>query len=147
MRKSLFKILLIVLSLSIFVTSLTFDAFSYKYQGAQIMTSLSCFLMGSIAILGGGLLEWIIWLANPLCLITIFCLIMDKAIAVKFAFTAGFLAISFYSWDSILAAESGTSGKILSIRQGYYIWVASIIVLASGTYIYFKKYKEIKYTD
>jgi hypothetical protein len=45
--------------LSIFVTSLTFDAFSYKYQGVQIMTSF-VLLMGSIAILGGGLLEWVI---------------------------------------------------------------------------------------
>ena len=147
MRKSLFKILLVVLSLSIFVTSLTFDALSYQYQGVQIMPSLSCFLMGSIAILGGGLLEWVIWLANPLCLISIFCLIMDKPIAVKFAFIAVILSISFYSWNSILAAESGTSGKILSIRQGYYIWITSIIILATGTYWYFRKYKEIKYTD
>ena len=52
--------------------------------------------MGSIAILGGGLLEWLIWLANPLCLISIFCLIMDKPVATKFNIVAVILAISFY---------------------------------------------------
>lgn len=103
--------------------------------------------MGSIAILGGGLLEWLIWLANPLCLISIFLLIMDKPIAIKFNLVAVILAISFYSWNSILASESGTSGKILSVNYGYFIWLASITTLTIGTYWYFKRYREIKYTD
>ena len=146
-EKSIFKILLIILSLSIFATSLTFDAFSYEYQGVKIISSLSCFLMGSIAILGGGLLEWLIWLANPLCLISIFLLIMDKPVATKFNLVAVVLAISFYSWNSILAAESGTSGKILSVKYGYFIWLTSITTLTIGTYWYFKRYREIRYTD
>jgi hypothetical protein len=36
------------------------------------------FLMGSIAVLGGGTHEWLIWLANPLCFTAILCLIFDK---------------------------------------------------------------------
>jgi hypothetical protein len=39
--------------------------------------------MGSIAVLGGGTHEWLIWLANPLCFTSILCLIFDK----KNAFT------------------------------------------------------------
>ncbi|CAH0337269.1 hypothetical protein FVB9288_03022 [Flavobacterium sp. CECT 9288] len=146
-NKNIFKVLLIILSLSIFLTSLTFDAFSYEYQGVKMMSSLSCFVTGSLAILGGGTLEWLIWLANPLCLISIFCLIMDKNLASKFNFTALILAISFYSWNSVLASESGTSGKILSVELGYFIWLASITVLTIGTKLYFRKYSEIKYTE
>ena len=147
MEKSIFKTLLIILSLSIFFISLTLNAFTYDYQGVKTMSSISCFLMGSTAILGGGLLEWIVWLANPLCLISIFCLIMDKPIAQKINITSVILAMSFYSWNSILAAESGTSGKILSVKSGYFIWLASIIILTVGTFWYFKRYKEIKYTE
>jgi hypothetical protein len=146
-NKNIFKILLITLSLSIFSASLTFDAFSYEYQGVKMMSSLSCFVTGSLSILGGGTLEWFIWLANPLCLISIFCLIMDKNLASKFNFTALILAISFYSWNSVLASESGTSGKILSVELGYFIWLASITVLTIGTKLYFRKYSEIQYTE
>jgi hypothetical protein len=42
------------------------------------MSSLNAFLMGSIAVLGGGTHEWLIWLANPLCFTANLCLIFDK---------------------------------------------------------------------
>ena len=147
MSKSIFKISLIVLSLSLFFISLTLNAFTFEYQGVKIMSSISCFLMGSIAVLGGGLLEWIVWLANPLCFISIFCLIMDKPIAQKINIASVILAMSFYSWNSILAAESGTSGKILSVENGYFIWLVSVVILTVGTFWYFKRYKETKYSD
>jgi hypothetical protein len=41
------------------------------------MSSLNAF-NGSIAVLGGGTHEWLIWLANPLCFTAILCLIFDK---------------------------------------------------------------------
>jgi hypothetical protein len=41
------------------------------------MSSLNAF-NGSIAVLGGGTHEWLIWLANPLCFTANLCLIFDK---------------------------------------------------------------------
>ncbi len=147
MKKTLFKTLLIGLCILLLIASFTFDAFTYQHQGIQTMSSVSCFFMGAIAVLGGGTLEWLIWLANPLSLIAIYCLIMNKPISSTFAFLALFLAISFYSWNSVLVSESGTTGEILSIENGYYIWVISIFILTIGSYLYFKIYKEIKLTD
>jgi len=85
MKQSILKILLILTSLSIFVLSLNYNAMILKdYDGIHVMSSLSCFLMGSTAILGGGILEWIIWFANPLCLIAIFYIIVDNQKLRKF---------------------------------------------------------------
>ena len=117
------------------------------YDGIHVMSSISCFLMGSTAILGGGILEWIIWFANPLCLIAIFYIIVDNQKASKISFAALVIALSFSLWKNILISESGRTGKIQSFEIGYYFWVLSIFSLSVGTYFYFKKYKEIKFTD
>lgn len=78
MKQSLLKTLTITISLALYIYSFTFEAFSYNYQGIQTMSSLNAFLMGSIAVLGGGTYEWGIWLANPLCFTAILCLVFDK---------------------------------------------------------------------
>jgi hypothetical protein len=68
MKQSLLKTLTITISLAFYIYSFTFEAFSYNYQGIHTMSSLNAFFIGSIAVLGGGTHEWLIWLANPLCL-------------------------------------------------------------------------------
>lgn len=147
MKQSLLKTLTITISLALYFYSFTFDAFSYNYQGINIMSSLEALLMGSIAVLGGGAYEWLIWLANPLCLVAILCLLFDKKIALHFASVSIILSLSFLSSNTVLAAESGTRGEILSIKSGYYIWLSSIVILTIGVYFYFKNYQEIKYED
>ncbi|MFT7164610.1 MAG: hypothetical protein ACI9CZ_001189, partial [Flavobacterium sp.] len=57
------------------------------------------------------------------------------------------LSLSFLSLNTILAAESGTRGEILSIKSGYYIWLSSITILTIGVYFYFKNYQEVIYED
>jgi hypothetical protein len=76
--------------------------------------------LGSIAVLGGGTHEWLIWLANPLCF-TNLCLIFDKKNAIYFASVSIILSLLLSS-NTILVAESGTRGEILSIKSGYYIY-------------------------
>jgi hypothetical protein len=144
MKQSLLKTLTITISLALYIYSFTFEAFSYNYQGINSMSSLEAFLMGSIVVLGGGTHEWVIWLANPLFFIAILCLIFHKKKALYFASVSILLSLSFLSSNSILAAESGTRGKILSIKSGYYIWLSSIVILTIGIYLYFKNYKELK---
>jgi hypothetical protein len=147
MKQSLIKTLTITISLALYIYSFTFEAFSYNYQGMKNMSALEAFLMGSIAVLGGGTHEWLIWLANPLCFIAILCLIFDKKNALYFASVSIILSLSFLSSNSILAAESGTRGEILSIKSGYYIWLSSIVILTIGIYFYFKNYQELKYKE
>ncbi|MDN3676622.1 hypothetical protein QWY90_04780 [Flavobacterium paronense] len=136
------KILTIILSLLIFFISLNKNAVTIDYQGIKTVPSLDYFFMGSIAFLGGGLLEEIIWLANPLSLISIFLLLMNKRSSYKLSLSALILAVSFSSWNELLGAESGASAKIISLELGYYLWVLSILILTIGTYIYFKLQKD-----
>ena len=103
--------------------------------------------MGSIALLGGGNFEWLIWLANPLCFIAILCLMFDKKSALYFASVSIVLSLSFLSSNTILAAESGARGEVLSIKSGYYIWLSSIVIFTIGIYFYFKNHREIKYEE
>jgi hypothetical protein len=76
MKFKAIQILTIILSLSIFFISLNKNAVTIDYQGIKTIPSLDYFFMGSIAFLGGGLLEEIIWLANPLSFSSIFLILM-----------------------------------------------------------------------
>jgi hypothetical protein len=77
MKQSLLKTLTITISLAFYIYSFTFEAFSYN-SGHTYYVIFDAFLIGSIAVLGGGTHEWLIWLANPLCFTAILCLIFDK---------------------------------------------------------------------
>jgi hypothetical protein len=56
-----------VMSVIVYIVSLTQPAIVYNdYDGQKRFSSVSALLMGAISFLGGGALEWIIWLANPL---------------------------------------------------------------------------------
>jgi len=131
------KTITILVSLTIFVVSLNYNAITLDFQGVKPVPSIEYFLMGSTAILGGGLLEWIMWLANPLSLLTIIYLWKDNRIARLTSIISMSLALIFSTWNEILGAESGSMGKIVSLEVGYYLWLTSIIVLTIGTNYYF----------
>lgn len=138
MKLKIIKISTIILSSGIFFFSLSKNAVTIDYLGIKTIPSLDYFFMGSIAFVGGGVLEEIIWLANPLSVISIFLLLMDKKSSFIWSISALTLAISFSSWKELLGAESGSQAKIISLELGYYLWVLSILILTSGIYLYFK---------
>lgn len=138
MNLKLIKVFTIIVSLSVFAFSLTKDAITIDYQGIKTVASYEYFLMGSTALLGGAILEQIIWLANPLCLFAIFLLIKNNKLAQYFSLTALLLAASFSTWNQLLGAESGTMAQIKSLESGYYLWVLSIAILTAGNFLYFK---------
>jgi hypothetical protein len=71
-------------------------------------------------------------LANPLCFTAILCLIFEKK--------CHLLCVSFHntfpplSSNTILVAESGTRGEILTIKSGY-IWLSSFVILTIGIFL------------
>ena len=138
MKLNIIKYLTVVLSLTVFIISLTKNAVIIDYQNISIVPSFDYFIMGSTALLGGGLLEEIIWLANPLCLISIFLLLYNNKAAKKLSLIALVIAASFSTWKEILGAENGAMARIISLESGYYLWILSIFILTSGTHIYFK---------
>ena len=120
----------------VFAISLTQNALIVNYNNEiRISSSFDFLFMGGIAFMGGGMLEEIIWLANPLCFFAIKFLIKDDKKAVLLSLTASALAISFSFWNEILGAESGTMAKIISFELGYYFWVSSILILTIGILI------------
>ena len=133
------KIITIVLSLVLFGISLTQNAIVKNYNDEiSSVSSLEFFFMGSTAFIGGGLLEQIIWLANPLSLFAIIYLFKDNRKTIILSLIASVLAVSFSFWSEILGAESGSMAKIVSLESGYYLWLSSIFTLTIGILIYYK---------
>jgi hypothetical protein len=132
------KLTTIGLSLLVFAISLTQNALVVNYNNEKAASSLEYLFIGSIAFMGGGLLEEIVWLANPLSLVAIIFLIKNNEKAVLLSLIASCLAISFSFWNEILGAESGTMAKIVSFELGYYLWLASILILTIVILIHYK---------
>lgn len=147
-KPNFIKIVLVLIVLGVFCFSLTQDAFIID-RGANNGNNPSfiVFLFGSIAILGGGLLEWGIWLANPISLVSIILfLYYDKLLkrALLLNFVALILSSSFYFWEEVLISESGATSKIISFESGYYLWVVSIFILLIFQLIYCNSVEKIK---
>lgn len=66
-KRNRIKTYVLLISLVVFIVSLTQTALTYNdIDGQKTHSSISLLFMGGLAILGGGLSEWFIWLANPL---------------------------------------------------------------------------------
>lgn len=134
------KYTILIISILVYFTSLTQPAFTFNdLDGQNTHSSISLLLMGGFVIAGGGLLEWIIWLANPLYFIGLFRLFKDNRSSKYFSVLACILAISFSTWKEILASESGRTATIEKLNSGYWLWICSLILLSIGTLYYFRQ--------
>jgi hypothetical protein len=147
-KPNFIKIILVLIVLSIFGVSLANDAIVVQKMDEKIVQpAINFFLIGSTAILGGGVLEWIIWLSNPISLISIVLFLYnDKYLkrALQLNCIALFLSGSFYFWKEILVSESGATGKIISFESGYFLWVSSVFILLVFQLGYYKSNEIIK---
>ena len=129
-----------LISLTVFIVSLTQTALTYNdFDGQKIHSSLSLLFMGGLAILGGGLLEWFIWLANPLYVLALIFFFKSNKTSRVVSIVATFLALFFTTWKEILAAENGRTATIESLNLGYWLWVLSLTILSIGTIYYFRQ--------
>ena len=137
-NKQTTKYAIIFTSLLLYILSLTQDAFVVNDMNVEkIFSSLEILAMGTFAFWGGGLLEQLIWNANPLYLLTIVFFLMDKPLAVKTGLGAIVLAALFLTWNEILVAESGRTAQITSLELGYWLWLGSIVSLCVGVLWYY----------
>jgi len=134
------KICILFVSVTIFLASLTQTALTYNdHEGLKTHSALSLLFMGAFAILGGGLLEWLIWLANPLYLLALILLLRPNKTSRNVSMMATMLALSFVTWQRILASESGSTAAIKSLNTGYWLWMMSLMTLTVGTFYYFRQ--------
>ncbi|PIQ20781.1 MAG: hypothetical protein COW65_12995 [Cytophagales bacterium CG18_big_fil_WC_8_21_14_2_50_42_9] len=123
---------LIVYLCSLFKSGITYLDVTREGSFYGSYTSLELLLYGGIGILGGGLLEGVIRLANPFYYYSIYLLILGKNEAIKFLVFSCLLALSFRAWNEILVPESGRNAEIISFQLGYYLWLGSFIILLLG---------------
>ncbi|HXP52670.1 MAG TPA: hypothetical protein VN922_22135 [Bacteroidia bacterium] len=131
----------IVLSLILLLISFSQPAFYVGRPDYDAWSnSLLLFLLGWMGILGGGIPSCLIWLANPLYLISIYFIIKGKSFSVYLALAGTLLALCFLFMNSILTSESGQMSKITVLKSGYILWLISISTLFIGTVLsQFKK--------
>jgi hypothetical protein len=128
----------LIISVTVFFISLTQTALTYKdFDGLKTHSSVSLLFMGGLAILGGGLLEWLVWLANPFYFIGLLLFYRSNKTSSSFSLLATIIALSFVAWDEILAAENGRVATIVSLEFGFWLWTASLTILTAGTLYYF----------
>jgi hypothetical protein len=140
------RIGIITFSALLFCASLTQDAIIYNdFDGQKTHASFPLLIMGGLAILGGGLFEWLVWLANPLYILSIVLFIQSKKNGLILSVLSTLIGLSFLNWNEILAAESGRTAEIESLELGYWLWVSSLAALSIGIILnYLKKRKHNK---
>ena len=136
MKSTQIQALTVALSAVVYIISLT--QYVITDDLTESISSWQYLTIGSVAIFGGGILEWLIWLANPLYIISIILFIKNYKLSMITAFLASFLAVIFSSWEEFRIDEKGLSTKIIHFEPGYYLWVSSILVLTGGILIYFR---------
>ena len=122
------------ISLIVFMISLTQPAFfiDRKNDPEAYSNSLFLFLLGWMSFLGGGLIPFIIWLANPLYFAAIILSTKNKKLSFLFSLAALLLALFFSLLNTILTSESGAESVITDRGLGFWLWFLSFIILSIG---------------
>jgi len=136
----------VIVSIVIFGISLTQDAVTvYDYDREEPLHSLIFFIGGAFAILGGGPAEWIIWMANPLYILSIYLLLKNDGFAKKTSFIAALLGILFFLFSNsqgVLTNENGNYAPVTVYKLGYILWLISLLLVCILTFIHFSKLKK-----
>ncbi len=137
--------LIILISLLLFAASLMLPAFSFDNSG-EVDTAYGYIvaLVGAMAIAGGAWAEWLIWLANPLFLLSIIMFSNRRPKSMRVAVAAALLAWSFLLMQEVMVSEGGKWGVIYKRHAGYWLWVGSITIFALGNLYYFNRSRKLQ---
>jgi hypothetical protein len=137
----------ITIALSVFtlVLSFFFPAFYIDRPENPAAWSNGCmlFFFGWTFPLGGALVPFFFWLANPIYIFSIISIIRKKNHGYMLSYVPLLLALIFSQMKSIMTSESGSETDITSFELGYFLWLSSFAILAIGvvlnTYIIKKR--------
>ncbi len=105
-------------SLLLYILSFCFTAYTTSYHNElQSTPGGAAFFMGGLAIVGGGLFEFVFWLANPLYLLSIIFMKSKKSRARVLSALAMVLAFSFLFTNTVLGDEGGGLASIESLHR------------------------------
>ena len=135
---------LVILSVVLYILSMFFTPFYVESPKADIYShSFYMLLSGWMAVLGGGLILSIIWLANPIYYYAVFFIINKGKLGIVPASLCLLLAIYFMILDSVMLGESGATTDITKLGAGFYLWISSFIaIFVAGVSLFINKKTE-----
>jgi len=130
-KRNLQRYGLLYLSMALFAVCLANDG--YYISGASPRAwspAWGLLLVGWIGILSGGAA----WLANPVLFLAWFMFYSGRYWrAALLALIAAALILSFLSVKMVIASEATTYAKVIGYGPGYWLWLASALVLLIGS--------------
>lgn len=124
----------IYLSLFTLILSLTQPAFYIdSEEPAAWADSWFLFFFGWTFPLGGALVPFLIWCANPIYIFSLIFIIKGNKTGFYLSLLAALIAFSFSLFDKITASESGSETPIKSLELGYKLWLTSFVIMCFGT--------------
>ena len=72
------------------------------------------------------------WIANPILLTSWMLFKRKPKLSLITSLLASAISLSFLFFDQVIADEAGHYEKITGYKQGYWLWVASSIVIVMG---------------
>ena len=132
------KKIFVIISIFIFLISLTQKAFYVDNEFENSISSIFCLLMGWLGMAGFGA-SCFVWLANPLLFISWGLILKNKKIALRFSLAACIFSISFLLFKRVLIDEAGSYSKIISYGSGYWLWISSMLIPFFGCLLEYKR--------
>ena len=127
------RTVVVIGSVLLFVASLTQDA--YYLAGDNSGASAASWLLLLIGWMGlfYGIVAWV---ANPLLVISWMLCLRDELRAAFIVSAAALLvALSFLLHSTIVASEAPTYEAVTGYGPGYWLWLASMLIMTAGTLI------------
>jgi len=126
-----------VLSIAALLSSFAFPAFyTDSANGPDGWSSgLLLFFLGWMFPLGGAIVPFLFWLANPIYVASLLLLFMKKKIGLYLSVLPSLIAIGFSRMETIMTSERPEYSKITSLELGYKLWLTSFLILAVGTWL------------
>ena len=119
-----------------FLLSLTQESFSVNNEGEYL--GVLVLIYGFMAMFSGGIS--IVWWANMFIVISGMYYKTKKALF--FSFLTFMLALSFFLFDKIqIGFGANKIGEITGYGTGYFLWLASFIIMTFGIGFNYKKLK------
>jgi hypothetical protein len=140
MNKYLKKVIGVIIGI-FYLSSLTLECYLIDGKPSIGSFGLIAFLLGWLNFDFIGL----IWLANPLFLVSLFLFLFSKKakLALILSLIAFVLSISFTQVGEIIKNEAGHIGQITDYLLGYWIWIIAnlllLIVLIINNILNYKK--------
>jgi hypothetical protein len=122
---------ILAVSLLLFLICLTQDGFLVEGENPRAWSSAGYLLLfGWLGLLSGV----VAWLANPLWVAAWIAFAWRRRrLALGLGLAALLCALSFLKVDTVMVSEAPTFAKVTSVGVGYWLWIASMAVLAGGS--------------